>query len=176
MGIVKTSFGLQLDVELRVAVGHEVREDDDDPFLLAVRARPVDDDLVHGLGRQAPRLGDSLEEGGGADELVHAGTADGADDGDLLIFLDEDGDVGALGVLLIQERRDPDFELLGGESRDLDFAEQGQRDRAVLRDADRLVELRELEHGDLEQVLRPDAIVVDRDRLGFLEGEGPGGE
>ena len=167
-----TSFGLSSMLNSCFPLARSSRLDGD-YRLFAVRGLPVDEDLVHGLGGQASGLGDDLEQGRRSDELILPGLADGADDRDFLVFLDEHRDVSALGILLIQESGQLLFELLSRQPGDLDLAEEGQRDRAIFRDADRLVELGQLENGDFQEVLGPDPVVVDRQGWGVLGGKRP---
>ena len=116
-------------------------------------------DLAGGLGGKSPGLGDHLEEGGRSDQLIVARFADGPEHRHFLIFPDEHGHVGGLGVFLVEQRSQPLFQFLGGETLDFDFPEQRQADRAVLGDPDGLVQLGELENLDFQEVLGPDLVV-----------------
>jgi hypothetical protein len=82
-------------------------------------------------------------------------------DGDLLglVFLDEDRHLRIAHVPLFEQARDQGFELALGQPRDVQPAEQRQRDRAVVGDAHGLIELLEVEHLELEEVLAPDPVV-----------------
>ena len=91
---------------------------------MAVLSLSEDIKLVHRPRRQSSGLRDDLEKGRGPDQFVLARLADGAENRHLLIFLDENGDVGGLRVFLIQDRRQFLLQFLGGQARDIDLADQ----------------------------------------------------
>jgi hypothetical protein len=162
------------DVQGLVAVDHEVIVIDGDGLGMAIRALAQDEDLVAGRLAETAGHGDDLKEVLAADELVVAGLFHRPDDGHLLIlvFLDEDRDLGILDVLGAEELGELLDDAVLGQALDDDAAEQGQGDRAVLRDADGLLELLDLEDLDLEKVARADAI---RAGEGFFGRLGRGG-
>src|SRR4029453_14860449 len=85
----------------------------------------------------------------------------GSRDGDLLrlVLLDEDGHLRIAHVLLLEQPGDHPLELPLRQPGDLQPSEQRKRDRAVVRDADGLIQLLEVEDPDLEEVLAADLVV-----------------
>jgi hypothetical protein len=119
---------------------------------------------------EAAGHGDDLEQVLAADELVAPGLLDRPDDGHLLVlvFLDEDGHLGVLDVLGLEQARELLDDPVLGQALDDDAPEERQGDRPVLRDADGLAELVDFEDLELEQVPRPDAVGPDENVLGLL--------
>ena len=70
----------------------------------------------------------------------------------------EDRDLGVADEPLLEQAGDEALQLGSREARHGKSPEQGQRDGAVVGDAHGLVQLFEVEHGDLEQVLPPDLV------------------
>ena len=158
-------------VESLVAVDEEVLEVDGDGRGRSVRPFAQDENLVPGRLAEAPGHGYDLEQVLAADELVAPGVLDRPDDRHLLVlvFLDEDRHLGVLDVLGLKQFRQLLDDALLGQPLDHDAPQERQRERSVLRYADGLVELLDLEDLDLEQVPRPDPIGPDEGVLGFLD-------
>ena len=85
---------------------------------------------------------------------------------------------GIADVALLQQPRDQPLELALGQAGDDQPAEQRHGDRAVVGDADGLVQLLDVEDADLEQVLPADAVVgarASRNGSGTGAGASPAG-
>src|SRR5439155_1779718 len=107
-------------------------------------------------------LGDDIEESPASDEVKRRRDLDRSAHGDLaaLVLLDKDGDLRVVDVLLAEKARDLLLELTAREPGHVDPPEEGERDRAVVRDAHGPVELLEIEDRDLEQVVGSEDLAV----------------
>jgi hypothetical protein len=160
-GDVDDVAGEDRDVERRVRLVDELVEVHRDPLRLPVLGRAEDDDLLPEVAVEAARERDHLEERLVAEHLVGVRLFHGARHRDLLrlVLLDEDRDLRVPDVALLEELGDRRLELTLGEPRDLETPEEGKGDRPVVGDPHGLVELLEVEDGDLQEILPPDPVV-----------------